>query len=468
MLTEAQAIAQARELKQLYQGEREHLDLIRRYWKGVQRLPEVIPSSAPREVRMMARISRVNICKIIVDSLAQSLFVDNFRANGDSDDNGSAGGAAIDIWNIWQANKMDARQSAIHRAAAAYGAAYAIVTPGKPVPVIRAVSPRHLLAAYGDNPDWPVYALEFRGTFGQKKVWRLYDDSAVYELNANNRQSEFDVISISSHDAGVTPVVRYLDEDDLDADDDVTADPLAVNYTRRPMRGQIAPMMSIQDQIDLTTFSLKVAEWYSAFRQRYAIGWVPDDEAQKMKASASQLWTFDAGPDEMKLGEFAQSDLSGYIDSRESSLKHAATLSQTPVHELIGELVNLSAEALAAAEQGHERKVDERKTTLGEAHEQMLRLAGKLASVSIADDAEVVWRDTSARSFAATVDGLGKLVTMLGVPPEMLWERIPNVTRQDVERWTAAAKQGGAFEQLAAILDKHAEPGVPSQDVNNI
>lgn len=468
MLTEEQAAAQARELKQLYQGERQHLDLIRRYWKGVQRLPTVIPTSAPREVREMARISRVNVCKIIVDSLAQSLFVDNFRANGDSDDDGSAGSSDEDVWAIWQANKMDARQGAIHRAAAAYGAAYAIVLPGRPLPVIRPVSPRHLLAAYEDDPDWPVYALEFRGTWGGQKVWRLYDDQAVYQLVGNNRAAEFDVVSIDAHGAGVTPVVRYLDEDDLDADDDVTVDPLTVNDTTKPMRGQIAPMMPLQDQIDLTTFSLKVAEWYSAFRQRYAIGWVPDDEAQKMKASASQLWTFDAEKGEMELGEFGQTSLDGYIESRESSIRHAATLSQTPVHELIGELVNLSAEALAAAEQGHERKVDERKSLLGESHEQTLRLAGSLANVTIPEDAEVVWRDTSARSFAATVDGLGKLVTMLGVPPEMLWERIPGVTKQDVQRWEAAAKQGGAFEQLAAILEKQSAHPVPSQDISNL
>jgi hypothetical protein len=163
----------------------------------------------------------------------------------------------------------------------------------------------------------------------------------------------------------------------------------------------------------------------------------------------------------MKVGEFDQTDLDGYIKSREASIRHAATLSQTPVHELIGELVNLSAEALAAAEQGHERKVDERKTLFGESHEQTLRLAGTLAGITIPDDAEVVWRDTSARSFAATVDGLGKLVTMLGVPEQMLWERIPGVTRQDVERWVAEAKTGNSFDELAQILERQQKPPAP-------
>jgi len=394
LLTPDQAVAQARELKKFYEGERIQLDLIRRYWKGVQRLPEVIPTSAPREVRTMARIARVNVCPIVINSLTQSTFVDNFRTKDDAED--------AEVWAVWQANKMDARQTGIHRAAFAYGAAYAVVLPGDTMPVIRGVSPRRLTAVYGDDLDWPEYALEFRGKRGTSREWRLYDETSIYTLESNHRGSEFDFIDASDHGAGVTPVIRYLDEEDLDADDDVIADARAYMDTPKPMRGQIAPLMPLQDQIDLTSFGLLVAQWYSAFRQRYAIGWVPSDEAERMKASASQLWTFDQSPegeDGMKLGEFEQTSLDGYIKSREASLRHAASLSQTPVHELIGELVNLSAEALAAAEQGHERKVAERKTLLGEAHEQTLRLAARLGNFQVPDDAEVVWRDTSARAF---------------------------------------------------------------------
>jgi hypothetical protein len=447
VLTPEKAVAQARVLKQHQEGERRELDVLRRYWKGRQKLPAVIPSTAPREVKTMARIARVNICPIVIDSLAQSTFVDGFRSMSTNEDDPND-----QAWKVWQANKMDARQTGIHRAAFAYGTSYAVVLPGEPVPVIRGVSPRALTAMYGEDPDWPIFALE---RFG-RGTWRLYDETAVYYLETGKSHSEFDFIGASEHGAGVTPVVRYLDEDDLDCDDEVSAAMGDRSWEPTPTRGQIAPLMSIQDQIDLTTFGLLVAQWYSAFRQRYVIGWVPDDEAQKMKAGASQLWTFEDtgdGPEGVKVGEFGQTDLKGYIESRESSLRHAATLSQTPVHELLGELVNLSAEALAAAEQGHERKVDERKTLLGESHEQTLRLAGVLGGFTVPDDAQVVWRDSSARTFAATVDGLGKLVKMLGIPPEELWERVPGATRQDVERWKAAAQGDGAFGDLLKILD---------------
>lgn len=452
-LTTRRVQEQARILYEYHQAERGPLDAVRRYWKGRQALPAVIPSSAPREVRAMARIARVNVCAIVVDTLAQSTFVDGFRAKDDADD--------LDVWNTWQANRMDARQTGIHRAAFAYGASYAVVLPGDPVPVIRGVSPRNMTAVYGEDPDWPMWALEKLGN----KLWRLYDDEAIYyisetEVRSNTGQPElgFQHLETREHGEGVTPVVRFLDEDDLDADDDVEPDPSVFGESVRdvPMRGQVAPLLCVQDQIDLTTFGLLVAQHYSAFRQRWAIGWVADSEKEKMEAAASQLWTFDENPEEMKLGEFSETNLEGYIKSREASLRHAATLSQTPVHELIGELVNLSAEALAAAEAGRDRKVDERKTLLGESHEQAMWLVGRLTGIEIPDDAQVVWRDTSARAFAATVDALGKLVTMLGIPPQELWERVPGATRQDVERWKAAAEQGDSFRVLADMLERQA------------
>lgn len=451
MLTAEKAVEQTRILKAFHDTEREQLDEVRRYWKGRQGLPAVIPSSAPIEVKTMARLARVNVCSIVVDTLAQSLFVDGFRSARNADD--------LEVWKVWQANKLDARQSGVHRAALAYGTAYEVVLPGTPVPVIRGASPRNMTVLYGEDPDWPMWALERLG----RGSWRLYDDQATYFMGERN--GDFEFLETRTHNLGVTPIIRYLDEDDLDADDDVEPFHQAHRNDRMPMRGQVAPLVPLQDQIDLTTFGLLVAQHYAAFRQRYIIGWVAESEKELLKAGASQIMTFDEDANEMKIGEFEQTDLRGYIESREASLRHAASLSQTPVHELIGELVNLSAEALAAAEQGHERKKEERKTLFGESREQSLRLAGRIMGVDVPDDAQVVWRDTSARAFAATVDGLGKLAQMLGIPPEELWERVPGATTQDVQRWKKASQSGSSFDDLAALLDRQAG-GLPTGALN--
>lgn len=448
VFTPQQAVDKAVEINGVGQTERARLDDVRRYWTGRQRLPVVIPSAAPREVRTMARMARVNFVTLVVESLAQSLAVEGFRAHREADN--------ADVWRIWQRNRFDARQAALHRAVIAYGVAYGVVTPGQPVPVIRGMSPRRLTALYDDNePDWPVVALERR----MRGPWRLYDSECVYELAWDG--AKFTYAAQSEHGAGVTPVVRYLEVEDPDWDDEpndysyATAD----DYTiQRQVIGQVAPLMSIQDQVDLVTFNLLVAQHYTAFRQRYVIGWVAPDEQTRVKMGASQFLTWE--DEGIKVGEFGETALEGYLKSREASFRQAASISQTPAHELIGEMVNLSAEALAAAEAGRDRKVADRQTTIGESHEQMLALAGRMAGLEVPDDAQVVWRDTGARSFAATVDALGKLSTMLGIPAQELWERIPGVSQQDVERFRAAAASGDALGNLASLLERQGS-GIP-------
>jgi hypothetical protein len=222
------------------------------------------------------------------------------------------------------------------------------------------------------------------------------------------------------------------------------------------VQGDVEPLIPLQDQINITTFGLLVAQHYGAFRQRYIIGWLAESEAKALEASARKLWTFE--DENVKVGEFGQTDLRGYLDSREATLRHLATVSQTPAHELLGQLVNLSAEALAAAEASHRRKVAERQAVLGEAWEQVLSLAAEISGNPSDPSAYVRWRDTEARSLAQVADALGKLVTMLGVPPQELWEKIPGVSQQEVERWKARAAEGSALEQLARVLTEQAKP----------
>jgi len=395
----------------------------------------------------MARSSRVNIMPIVVNSLVQSTFVEGFRSKGEDED--------TEVWQAWQANRMDARQTAIHRATYGYGAAYAVVLPGDPEPVIRGVSPRSMTTIYGEDPDWPMWGLERAGN----GLWKLYDDKAIYYVEMDEAKGKApDFIEDREHNLGVCPVVRYLDEHDLDEDDEVEPED---GKTYPPTRGQVAPLMPLQDQIDLTTFGLQIAQHYTGFRQRYIIGWTADTEEETLKVGAGRILAIDEPPegeDGVKVGEFSQTDLKGFIESREASLRHAATLSQTPVHELIGELINLSAEALAAAEAGRDRKVGERHTGLGESHEQTMWLVGRAKGVEVPADAEVKWRDTSARAFAATVDGLGKIAQMLHVPEQELWERIPGTTKKDIEAWKAAASQGDSFATLAEILERQSKP----------
>jgi hypothetical protein len=437
VLDKMDVVEQVRTLLGIRAAEADKLDLVHDYWRGKQDYP-VLPTNVPREVRHLAKMSRVNMVALVVDVLTQSVAVEGFR-----EPRSAANDAAV--WDIWQGNKMDARQTAVHRAAAAYGASYVLVLPGEPHSVMRGASPRDLTAAYVELDDeWPQYALEVRRT-GKIVRYRLYDDEAVYFLvdraqrthnGALELSDDVEFLGANEHGMGVCPVVRFRNHEDLDDDS--------------CLLGEIEPLIPLQDQIDHTTFGLLVAQHFQAFKQRYIIGWTAEAEVAQATA-ASRLWAFE-DPD-VKVGEFGQVDLGGYLDSRTATTELLATLSQTPPHHLLGKLVNLSAEALAAAESGQRRKVAERETTWGESWEQALRLAAQAEDLAVSDAAQVRWRDTEARSLAQVVDALGKMATMLDIPKQALWERIPDASDQDVERWREMARTQGPIEAMRLALE---------------
>jgi hypothetical protein len=118
-----------------------------------------------------------------------------------------------------------------------------------------------------------------------------------------------------------------------------------------------------------------------------------------------------------------------------------STISQVPPYHLLGQIANLSAEALAAARDGLDRKVEELQSILTDPWRNSFRLNALAAGDKKGWNdlnGEVVWRDTSARAFSATIDGLGKAAQMLGIPVEELWRLIPGATADDVNRWVQA------------------------------
>lgn len=439
-VTDDQLKAVIEELLSIRAKEKERLERIWRYWRNDQQIAW-LPTDVPDDIKRMAEFSKVNIFPLIVNNVVQSMYVDGYRSTEGDD---------LAVWDVWQANRMDARQTAIHRCRSAYGVAYATCVAGEPVPVINPASPRRLTAAYADDDEWPEAAIEYRGRdLEGRRVYRLYDDQEIRVFTiervrsdaTNEARDVYEVTNRFDHGApGVVPIVRYLDEDDGEG----------------TITGEIEPLIEVQDQINLTTFGLMVAQHFSAFKQRYILGWVADTEADKFKVAASRVLTFEDHPDDLQIGEFAQTDLNGYISSRKASVEHAAALSQTPAHELLGQLINLSAEALAAAEASKARKLMEREALSGESHEQLLRLASVISGIEVDDGAEVVWRDTEARALTQTVTALGMMAQTLGVPVTELWEQIPGVTKQQVERWKQAASSPDAIEQLRTLLETQA------------
>lgn len=450
MLTKADAVEVAGRVLPVYRGEQDRLNRIDRYLLGEHDGP-YMPRSATTEYKLLAERCRTNLLRLVVNGVAQALYVDGYRSSTSADPAGS--------WQWWQANGLDARQSAIHRAALSYGTAYVTVTPGvddlgAAMPRIRGVSPRRMLAVYDDEADdWPVYALQVTpSTVGSDKRWllRLYDDQAVYFLSVDQFGDRPEYIETREHNVGLCPVVAFRDVPDLEG--------------RAP--GEVEPLIPVQDRINQTVFDLLVAQTFGSFKVRHVSGMAPllDKNGNPKPLAVDQRRFLMAKDPDTRFGQLDETDLRPLLASADAGMRHMAVISQTPPQDLLGDLANLSAEALAAARDGQTRKRIECEHLFGESWEQTLRLAAHVGGDRAgARDraAQVTWRDVEARSLAQVADALGKIATMLGVPPEALWPRIPGVTQTDIEQWRRLRDQDRAADPMARIasqLDRQATP----------
>ncbi len=421
--------------------EAKRLDMIAKALRP--RVPTVmLPKKASPVMQALAAKAQTNFLPLVIRTYSQVMKVGGYQSLGRSDN--------APPWEHWQTNGLDARQVGIHWSALAYGVSYATALPGDRGPAFHGYSPRQMTALYQDsvNDEFPMLALEVDGS-----LIRLFDEERVWYIGAENEKPrsgfantvtqsigpKFDYIEDRPHKLGVCPVVRFRDRMLLEGEEQY---------------GIVEPLITIQERIDETTFGGLVAQYYAAFRQRYVIGWIPDDEATQLRASASDLWAF--ANSEVKVGDFAETDLTRYLESKDSAVRDMASIAQVPAQNLgINALSNISAETLAGLEAGKDRNADEITTSFGESWELWFRLAASIAGdTASAEDysAQVRWKDATARSLAQTVDALGKMVQMLGVPREAAWGRIPGTTDQDIETWRGMAEDDAQRQALADPL----------------
>lgn len=438
----------------LHMSERAWLDRIYEYVNGLRGRPQV-PEGASDEVKDLAKLSVKNVLGLVRDSFAQNLSVVGYRSPTARED--------APEWDLWQRNRMDARQAEVHRPALTYGAAYVTVTPSDNGPVFRPRSPRQILAVYADPAldAWPQYALETWITqrdAKQRRMGMLYDDTYMYELDLGELStgdtaaeaarvtrpiSVVSVLEVTRHGATfegqpVCPVVRFVNS--RDADDMIV--------------GEIAPLILQQQAINAVNFDRLIVSRFGAFPQRVITGW-QGSSSEVLKASSMRIWTFE-DPD-VKSSSFPAASVEPYNSILEEMLQHVAMTAQISPSQVTGKMINVSAEALAAAEANQQRKLAAKRESFGESWEQVLKLAAEMngdqpdaAELTMADaGAEVIWRDTEARSFAAVVDGVTKLAAA-GVPIEQLLTLVPGMTQQQIVGIKEAMRGG----QVNSLVDR--------------
>lgn len=461
MLDESQIHDLVQDMWLLQQSELAVLDNVYDYMQGHRGLPRV-PEGAEREIEDLARLSLKNVLPLVRDAFVQNLCVIGYRSALAKENDPS--------WDVWQANRMDARQVEVYRPAITYGASYVVVTQDPVKGALwRPRSPRQLLAVYEDpqTDEWPQYAFEMWVDNTDAKARRratIYDDGYVYPIDLGEVPASSIMMDPNSidfgrilgrmevgtpvaHGAAECPVVRFTNA--RDADDVIC--------------GEIEPLMVLQRALNSVNFDSLIVSRFGAFPQKVITGWSGSAD-DVLAASARRVWAFD-DPD-VKATTMSAADLGQYDAKMTEMLEFIATVAQVSPAKLNPKLSHVSADALAAAEANEQRKTESKRDTFGESWEQCFRLSAEIMGDTDTegdDAAEVVWRDTEARSFSAVVDGIGKLAAA-GIPLEELVDMIPGVTQQKIK----AIKDGIRRNQVNGLVDGLLALQQPQTETENV
>ncbi len=347
----------------------------------------------------------------------------------------------------------------MHRGALTFGHSFTLTELTSAGLRTKGLSALRTAALYEDpaNDDTPHAALTVtrRPTADLPGVARMFDATHEYRVTFKGF-TDVDSIRgavVRRHGASECPVTRFA---------------AAVDLERRAV-GVVEPMIPLQNRINQTGFDLPVAQTYASFKVRTATGMAPpirrdadgepvlDDNGQPIPPPINinaKRFLFAKDPD-VKFSSLAETPLGGFIDSIDMSIRHLSAISQTPPHHLLGQIANLNAEALLAAETALSRKIEEFRKGFGESWERVFRVAAELSgdTASAGDYAgEVLWRDMEMKSLAQSADGLGKFAEALSIPRRGLWSRVPGVTATEIREWEQIREDDDAELQLAQAL----------------
>lgn len=460
MLTEDEATKIAGDLWTRQIVEQPQFDRFAAYFDGKRGIPDV-PESSSDELKELARISVKNVLPMIIESFNSNLTVIGYRTNSSKEQDAG--------WDWWQQQKLDARQEEVHRPCLKYGVSYLRILPaqdpntgarvGQAVPR----SPRQLFTLY-ENPetdDWPVYALDqwIESPAGERSTRRalLIDDEASYPMDLgdvpigmvkDSRQQLSNRAPLSvrqvddpiPHDRGHCPVVRFINERDPE----------------QLLTGEIEPLIIPQRALNAANFDRLSLARFGAFPQKVIIGWTGKTKEETLKAAASRVWAFE--DQDVKAQTLQPGSIDPYNALIEEMVEHIATVAQVPVANVTGKMVNLSAEALAAANSIQQRKIKGKRDSLGESWEQAIAEGAAISGIQTDPAAEVVWRNTDVQPYATVIDGIVKLQAA-GVPIDVLVQDVPGWSQQQVAQ---AIEAIGGSAEIAKTLQQMAATRRPA------
>jgi hypothetical protein len=426
-------------------------DICHKYFVGDHTRPYA-PRESSDQIKDLQERSITNWVPLLVNLPSQVSFMDGYR-RGTFGETVEPSGKNLPAGSVkhfspeyecWQRNGFDAKQAVIYRAALTYGHAFVHVNNLDEKNVrLEVLSTRNTVAYFDDpiNDVIPALTLTIKSYPRDEKrhgLAVLWDKEMRYEMDFMSNQ-EFRLKGEGiPHNLGSCPVVRYT----CYIDDEGSTS------------GVIMPIIPLQDRVNQAAFSTNITSDYGAFKVRTAAGLQVNFKVDPATGeplidpstgrpipepiAVSQARMLVSGNPDTKFGQLDETPLAGYLLAEDQSVKNLAAIAQFPLHALLGNVSNLSAEALNALEAQFMRFLQHLHTSWGESHEQLFRLTAKAMDDKAGAESfggEVRWRDMSSKAFSAMLDGLAKGVESLGIPQRAAWALVPGITSGTLQDW---------------------------------
>ncbi|MFZ6029962.1 MAG: phage portal protein [Chloroflexota bacterium] len=389
---------------------------------------------------------RMNVCRQVVTAITERLLVAGFDTGEPA---GADGGKpqADWAWDTWQKNRMDAKQDDVHEQALCDGETFVIVDWNAPEGYARLTPhPRFVSVEAGgdgcgvcmiypddDDSQKPLYAVNHwtetvhtaNGTQSRMRRTLYYPDRIErYVYNSGWQQYIEEAAAAETGEAsGPAWPTPWRD---------AAGNPLGipvVHFKNKGMRCEAWDAIPLQDGINKSLIDCLSAADVSAFRILFAAGWYPTTDGKEPKPDGSNLLAVAPGqiigstkPD-ARLTAIEGADISKLIELVQQLVMWLAMATSTPLSRFISSKQVASDDTLKGQDEPLENKVELRQTLFGNAWEDVMAIARRLANVFGGSELDESLTISTLWYRKRSLDELERK-KKLGVPQEVIWSEM--------------------------------------------
>jgi Phage portal protein, SPP1 Gp6-like len=388
------------------------------------------------------RAFALNLCPMVVDSVADRLQITGFT------DSGSEGGELEAAGALWEASLMEARAGELHGEALTAGDGYLIVWPDEGgMPLLYPQAAEQCWVRYDDEqPGRLRFAAKTwcpldGPTAGHRRLSMYYPDRVERYVSEKAEEAIPDKPSklrplapaeggaVTPHAWEVVPVFHFPND----------AAPGHYGASR------LDDAIPINDALNKTVLDLLVGSEAQALPQRWVAGTLGDETDPATGRPAGVAMPAGAilelGAEQARAGQFDAADLRQLVEVKESFALDMARVTKTPLHLLKQSGDWPSGEALRTAEAPLVKECRDRIAAWGPVWASAMELALRMGQLAPEGQVRTLYEPPETRASEMEIATTAEAKQRAGIPREVTWREMGYSDEQIEEMSAMLAEQ---------------------------